>query len=229
MKLDVFIEGELIDLCVPTKEFAEKSDWYSWLNDPTTTRYLDHGLFPNNPTRQVDFYETNKNSRLILIISDKQNYVGAVNLSSIDLTSKQAVLGMVLSRKKNFKMLPFLGLEAIARITEHAFKVMGLNRLNSGQHVDLDGWQQRKEILGYRIEGIKRKAFVKGREVADIMISSLIYDDYLRIVKTRGKYWDSFEQMKQRIEKLPKDKFVNRLKNLLSEESEQYYDQVFKL
>ena len=33
MKLDVFIKGDLIDLCIPTVEFARESDWYSWFNN----------------------------------------------------------------------------------------------------------------------------------------------------------------------------------------------------
>ena len=60
-KLDVFIKGEMIDLCIPTKEFAEKSDWYSWFNDPKINRFLDQGLFPNDRDLQVAFFEQQKN------------------------------------------------------------------------------------------------------------------------------------------------------------------------
>ena len=42
MKLDIFILGETIDLCIPTREYAEKSDWYSWFNDPDINKYLSH-------------------------------------------------------------------------------------------------------------------------------------------------------------------------------------------
>ena len=39
IELDSFIEGENIDLCIPTEDFAEKSDWYSWFNNQDITRY----------------------------------------------------------------------------------------------------------------------------------------------------------------------------------------------
>ena len=39
--LDVFIRGEIIDLCIPTIEFSRDSHWYSWFNDPKITKYLE--------------------------------------------------------------------------------------------------------------------------------------------------------------------------------------------
>ena len=236
MKLDSFIRGEMIDLCVPTKDFAEKSDWYSWFNDKETTRFLDrHGLFPNDSEKQIRFYEENKDTRLLLIVCDKTitekpNYLGVISLSGIQFTEKQADMAMVLSRKKNFKMIPFFALEAIARITEHAFSVMGLNRINSNHHIELAaGWQQRKEILGYRLEGMRRDGWVKGRETVDVMTSSIVYEDYLRIIEIRGCYWDSLVNMKKRIKRLPTKKFVESFKEFMSNEGGKYYDEVFRL
>ena len=40
-KLDVFLAGETVDLCIPTIEFAKNSQWYSWFNNKKLTRYLD--------------------------------------------------------------------------------------------------------------------------------------------------------------------------------------------
>ncbi len=54
MKLDVFIKGELIDLCIPTAEFAATSNWYNWFNDPKTTRFLEQGIFPNTAEEQLE-------------------------------------------------------------------------------------------------------------------------------------------------------------------------------
>ena len=71
MQLDVFIEGETIDLCIPTLEFAQKSDWYKWFNNPYTTQYLEHGIFPNTPEKQMNFFQNTKEDRLLLIIVSK--------------------------------------------------------------------------------------------------------------------------------------------------------------
>jgi len=45
--LQIFIEGKTINLCVPTPEYAQESDWYNWFNDKTITRFLVQGIFPN--------------------------------------------------------------------------------------------------------------------------------------------------------------------------------------
>ena len=68
MKLDVFISGEQIDLCIPTEEFARDSDWYTWLNNKQITRFLYHGAMPNTANTQLDFFKKENSSRLLLII-----------------------------------------------------------------------------------------------------------------------------------------------------------------
>ena len=229
MKLDVFVAGEIVDLCIPTRAFAEQSDWYAWFNDRNINRYLYQGLFPNTAEQQVRFFEENRDKRLLLIVSDKANAIGVISLNNIDFVAKQADLAMVIGPKCPRKLRPYVSLEAIARITQHAVEVMGLNRINSGQHVGLGKWQQRKELLGYRLEGVLRNGFVKGREVADLMKSSLVYADYARLVARRGAYWDSLEKMKARIKQLPDDKFIDQFVAFMARQGEAYYERVFEL
>lgn len=227
MKLDVFISGETIDLCIPTKEFAQKSDWYSWINNPKINRYLVYGLFPNTPEAQVDFFESQGDKRIILIISNKEEYLGVISLSDIDLINRKASVALLINPKVDFFNSSIIALEAIARITEHGFKTMGVNRIQAGQHIKLAGWQQRMELLGYRIEGIYRGAFVKGREVADSLLIAATYDDYSKIVNQRGKYWDSAQKMGERIKNLPKDKFSVKLDKFLKKDGNDYYEGIF--
>ena len=42
-----FIQGETIDLCIPNVDEDVIGEWSHWFNDPETTRYLNHGVFPN--------------------------------------------------------------------------------------------------------------------------------------------------------------------------------------
>lgn len=229
IKLDVFIPGEMIDLCIPTQEFAQKSDWYSWFNDPKINRYLDQGSFPNNADLQVQFLSEQNRKRLILVISNKQEYLGVVSLSELDLVRKKATLAIVANAKKDPKYSPLIALESIARITEHGFSVMGLNKISAGQHENLSGWQQRMELFGFRVEGINRDGFMKGREIADEILIGATFTDYLKIKEMRGAYWDSAEKMQTRINNLPKVKLVDRLYELHESVGEEYYNNLFKL
>ena len=51
--LDVFIEGELVDLAIPTEDFAAGDTWYKWFNDKNINKYLEQGLFPNTQKSQI--------------------------------------------------------------------------------------------------------------------------------------------------------------------------------
>ena len=73
-KLDIFIKGETIDLCKPTLEFARKSPWYSWLNDPKITKYMGYKYknYKNTPKKQEKFFLSERKKRMFLIISTKK-------------------------------------------------------------------------------------------------------------------------------------------------------------
>ena len=229
MNLDIFIAGELVDLCIPTKEFAEKSDWYSWFNDPHINKYLEQGLFPNDPNSQLDFFERNKKERVLLVISNKKDYIGVISLSDINFIKRKASVALVVNTKKDSEYDSLIALESMARITEHGFNKMGLDRITAGQHINLSGWQQRMELLGYRLEGILRNGFSKGREITDGVSIAANYDDYIKIIKHRGVYWDSSVKMRDRIARLPSDKFVDKVYEFFNNYGNVYYDDIYKL
>ena len=74
--LKVVIKGETINLCKPTLEFAKHSEWYSWLNDNFIKRNLSKIYQKNKNTKkkQIKFFLKEKNKRIILIISTKNNF-----------------------------------------------------------------------------------------------------------------------------------------------------------
>lgn len=228
-ELDVFIQGETMDLCITTEEFARESSWYSWFNMPEVTKFLEQGIFPNTQRDQANFVLAESTRRLILIISNKKNYLGVISLSNIDLVKKKCDVAIVVNSAIDRRMAPYISLEAMARISEHGFVGLGMNRICAGQHINLAGWQQRMELLGYRIEGIHKRNFVKGREIGDSVSIACNFEDFEIISIHRGGLWDSLAQMRERIKKLPKDSFSRRLKQFLDNEGNNYYDTIFSL
>lgn len=226
--LDVFIEGETIDLCIPTLEFAEKSDWYQWFNHPHTTKYLEHGIFPNTREKQVEFFKKAMEERLLLIITNKRGVaIGSTSLLEINYKTRTAGSGAVIG---NFIWEnPLEALEAVARMTEHAFLKMGLNRIEAGQHIGLIPWSHRMSLIGYRLEGILKNAFIKGSESADVLRIAAHYEDYQKISAMRGGgIWDSQEKMLLRIKALPKQPIHKKLQAFFAEH-QSYYDEIFSL
>ena len=231
MILDIFIKGDMADLCIPTQEFAKHSKWYSWFNDPHLNRYIDQGLFPNTPSEQVEFYESQRKNRLLLIIYNKtkQEYMGVISLSRISFIRKCAALALVVESSIDIRNSPLITMESIARISEHGFNILGLNRITFGQHTDLEGFQQRMELLGYKLEGIHEGSFIKGCHISDAVSYAVNYSDYKKIADIRGDYWDGSRKMNERIKKLPQEKFTKMLSDFFNTERRKYYDTIFTL
>ncbi len=229
--LDIFISGELINLCIPSKKFAEESDWYSWFNDESITKYLDQGVFPNTPQSQIKFFDNLNEDRLVLIIVDKNNNaLGVISLSFIDHKKKSCDIALVVSNHGDRKLRPYMSLEAMALMTFHAFKKVGVHRINAGQHIGLTGWQNRLELIGYQLEGLHEEKFVKGSVLADSMSIAIRKSNFNFILSNRkGRLWDNLEAMKKRIKKMPKESYVHKLIKIYEKERKNYYEQIFSL
>lgn len=228
--LDVFISGETIDLCIPTREFARDSQWYSWFNQPSITRFLEQRIFPNTPEEQENFFVSNLQKRLLFIIATKNHqYKGVISLSSLDFVRGSCEIAIVVDASIEPRLSPYASLEAIARLTEHGFESIGMHRIVAGQHTGLVRWQQRMELLGYKLEGIHCKKFSKAHEVADVVSIACLNEDFILIKRNRGAFWDSLENMKKRIKKLPEANFQDHMTEFFSTVRSEYYQSVFKL
>lgn len=226
-ELDVFLQGETVDLCIPTEDFSKNSNWYSWFNDFEITRYLEQGIYPNTKLMQQEFFRSVSNeTRLTLIISNKTDYIGVISLSSIDRVKRKCEIAIVLNSKLDRRNSSFIALESMAILTTHAFDSLGVERIEAGQHINLKGWQQRLELIGYRLEGIHHNKFIKGRETSDAMSIACSIRDYENIIANRGKLWDDVRNMKNRIKNLPREAFSTKLQQFF-EDSSEYYDKIF--
>ncbi len=229
-KYEMFIKGEIMDLCCPTEKAIYDDKWHSWFNDPKTTRFLNQGIFPNTIEDQLDYLESMRKNkgRILLLIKPKEleKIVGVASLSNIDYRHRKADFAMVLGNrnyKARYKQL--IGMEAKCRMIEHAFETVGLERINGSQVAGLSMWQRWQVLFGYRIEGIQRKAFRKGHKVYDVFITSVLLEDYLKLKKLRnGSFWPGAERLMQLIKLLPKESYDRIIEEILNQAWSKYYN-----
>lgn len=218
-----FLQGEVISLCVPSQA-AIDDGWGDWFNDAANTRYLMQGVFPNYPGQQAEFLSSLANrTRLALMICDPEGEKlwGTISLSGIDFIARSAQIALVMSNTAS-KRPALAGLEAMARMTEHGFTTLGLDRIWAGQAVPgLSKWNQRLDVFGYRAEGILRRGFAKGRSISNSVIFSALFEDYERILEL-GSYWPGAETMTKRLRALPKVPLSERLAVAIRKEQEAY-------
>lgn len=227
----VFIRGETIDLCVPSRLAIERDGWADWFNDLENIRFLDQGVFPNFIEDQYEFLNSLRDrSRLALLIKpkDRKNVIGIVSLSTIKWVARSAQIAMVIGRRDESTRGKLHALEAMARMTEHGFETLGLDRVWAGQaYPGLKKWNKHLELLGYRTEAVMRKAFVKGRMVSDAVMISCLFENYREIRRLRnGRFWMGARAMKDLLDNMPADGLVERLDALIREETEKYFKEL---
>lgn len=209
------------------KEFALKSDWYSWFNNKKITKYLEHGVYPNTKEDQKKFLNSIDN-KLVFIVSNKNNYFGVISLSNINVKKKTAEIGLALNTQAKYNF--FSPLESIALITEHAFEVLGVKLIYGGQHVDLEKWTIMMELVGYKVEGIHENRFIKGMEVNNTVSISCNIQDYIFLKKIRKKLWDGNKYFLKRIKKIRKIRtYLDILKTLYDKDRKIYYKKIHTL
>ena len=211
----IFIEGELINLCVPSKEAIELDEWTNWFNEPSRLQYTTHGIFPNTKESQESFYQKIVNQELIAFLicrKDTNEAFGTVSLSNIDYRTSSAEFAINIGRPELSLNPGFDSLEAMALITEHGFDEVGLNRLYMGQDFPgLTRWNKFSELIGWKAEGITKETSIRGLRKSKTVISSILSKDFCKIKEVRGSLWGSKKTIEAFQEKQPKLSFAEKI------------------
>lgn len=232
MNYEVFIKGETVDLCVPEDDEEVIKNWASWFNNEEITRYLSQGRHPNKVSSQKKYFKdlVTSDEKISCLLKPKNydGYIGVVSLSELNYIQRQCTMAIVVGEKYTGKDSIFIGLEAKALLTKHAMEVVGIERINSLQVVNLKKWQNFQILFGYQVEGLLRDKFRKGNNIYDMLISSCVLEDYQKLVDYRGgSFWPGKSKMYELMKELPEDTLINKLMEWLPNEQKKYWDQVF--
>ncbi len=229
-KLKIFIKGETINLSKPTLEFAKKSNWYSWLNDKNIIKHLadKYKKQKNTPAKQAKFYLAEKKRRFMLIISTKDNvYKGIVSLTNFNKTRNSCDIALITDTNIDPYLAPYAALESVARITEYAFKFLGIRVINSVGKIETKFWFQRMELFGYKLVTLSDDHYINKKKLPTLYINSCNYEDYKKIKKSRKFFWDNLKNMKKRINKLPKKNMFDAYLKYKKDYTNNYYKKIF--
>ena len=198
----MFLVGEKVILDTPKE--ADFEIWADWFNDSGVTRYLHYGHFPNSIYQQKRFYEKSLDQgNIILMIRSKDLEVlkGTISLSKIDFRLRSADLALV--SPVRLPDAPLASLEAIALMVAHAFENLGLEKVYADQNFPgLIGWTAKMQMLGFQVEGFKRKAFLKNGVFEDSVTISITKDDYSKVRDFRnGNIWQGELQVIELLQK----------------------------
>lgn len=162
MKNDPWMEKMVVGWCPPISSFQQKR-WFESL-----TIDCDNMLF--------------------MIETDEAGTVGYTKLASIDWKNRSAHGGIMIQKKEN--MSKGIATDAYMTVLRYAFMELNLNRVD-GSILDYNKASQKVliEKVGYKKEGVKRKAIYKDGKYHDLIIVGILKEDYLRRIEETG-YWN---------------------------------------
>ncbi len=229
---ELFIEGELIDLCIPNSLAIENDGWHTWFNKISDLQYTDHGIFPNTRENQQEFLKNlGKKECIVLLVCTKtdNSAAGVVSLQDIDLTYRQALFAINIGAPEKLATPGLAALEAVALISEHGFNELGLSRIHGGQaYPGLKSWNKLLEIIGFQVDGIERKAVRRGNNYYDKLEISILYEDYLRLFNHRGSLWPSIAEVKKLLKKQPSISFAEKLEKEMLQIKKNHFNYLFE-
>jgi RimJ/RimL family protein N-acetyltransferase len=228
----IFIEGETINLCLPSEDAIYKDGWADWFNDIPSLQNSVHGVFPNFVSNQLAVLNGVEEQKIVaLLICRKTDNIalGIVSMQQIDLSFRQAEIAIMLGEPKKLNMPSISALEAMALITKHGFCEMGLQRIYAGlAFPSLAGWNKMLEIIGFQTDGLARESFRRGHKYTDTALISCLYSDYCKLNKYRSSYWPGAKEIMKLIRKQPKQSYAEKVATNLQKIREEHFVYLFE-
>ena len=102
-RYEVFLEGELVDLCIPNLIAINEDGWAEWFNNIDQLQATGHGIYPNYKSSQHQILDSlgNDRTKIVLLICHKttQRAFGVVSLQNISMRSRSAEIAINASSK----------------------------------------------------------------------------------------------------------------------------------
>lgn len=151
------------------------------INDPEIGKMTVGSSLPVSKYEQQKWFETHgksTNEMIRLIIeTEKDGAVGMITLGGFDWVNRVAhTSGIKIMASKVTES--GVAVDAVNTLLKYAFDELNLNRVES-RILDYNKQSQALiEMLGYKHEGVLRQAVYKGGEYHDLIISSMLREEY---------------------------------------------------
>jgi len=165
------------------------------INDPWIESMVYGWSFPVSKKQQIDWYESlskNSYSMHLIIETKEEGPVGVAGLRDIDWKNRCADGGIKLQNRKN--MSKGIATDTYMTLLRYGFYELQLNRVN-GSVLEYNQASLNFTInkIGYKQEGIRRKAIFKNGEYHDLILIGILKEDYEEKIK-ETKYWEIKEE-----------------------------------
>lgn len=162
----VFLRGRSVEL-MPLGAADVSQAYLEWLNDKDVLRYRGPKSFPTTMAQLKDWVAgLPSRGDLVLAVraGNERKHIGNISLNDISYGHRSADLAIMIGAKDVWGH--GYGADAIATLTTHAFRSMGLHRL-SAQSPN-PSFNAAVKKLGWRHEGTRRESFLLDGQLVDM-------------------------------------------------------------
>jgi RimJ/RimL family protein N-acetyltransferase len=147
--------------------------YYHWLNDPEINCYLEVRFVPRsleNISEYVRKMDAKENEPFFAIcLNDSHEHIGNIKIGPINWYHRNADVSLLIGEKRLWGQ--GYASEAIALVTEFAFRTLNLNKLKAGCYGNNVGSARVFEKCGYQREGLLRgHVIVDGKDMDVILL-----------------------------------------------------------
>ena len=145
------------------------TEYFQWLNDQNTTKYMHNGMFPNSDKKMKAFFDrvTDSNTDLVLAIISKIDdvHIGNLGLHNINWIYRKAELGILVGN--NSYAGKGLASEAMRLLLGHSFNRLGLNKVFVRTEEENTAAYKAFEKVGFKEEGRLRQECMRDGKFFD--------------------------------------------------------------
>jgi RimJ/RimL family protein N-acetyltransferase len=164
----MFLVGKNVSLRALTEDDFE--GYFEWLNDQNITKWMQRGIRPNTMESMHEYLKHN----LVFAIMAGGQHIGNITLANIHQDFRSAEITIMLGREQGKGN----GTEAIQLLTDHCFRRMNLNRVQAGCVYDNATSFRAFAKAGFTVEGTLRKAYYCDGEYRDVVIMSILKNEW---------------------------------------------------
>ncbi len=186
---NVYLEGKRIYLRPLDKE-QDANLACQWINTEEMRQFIGHGAFPTSLEAEKAWFDEKPEKfpqrvRLAIVLKKNDRLIGSIAISDINWVDRSAGTGTLVGQKQDRGR--GYGTEAKELLLRYAFQTLGLNRVESKVLAYNQASLRYAEKCGYRREGILRQAIYKNGQYHDLIIHSVLREEWLARQKKSNK------------------------------------------
>ena len=152
-----------------------------WRNDEVVTSPLGGNSFYVSSIREIEWIKSaalndKQNLRLAICLKENCMHIGNVNLTSINWINRSAEYSIMIGARDQWGK--GFGKEATILILKYAFEELNLNRIFLTVRNDNEKAINLYKKLGFTQEGILRKSIYKNNKYIDMVVFSILRDEF---------------------------------------------------